>query len=80
MGTGKEYTNDEVAQTLFAVTGQKTIVEKGAFPARSWDTSHWVADISKSKKFLAWKPNFSLEQGLKKTFQWFAAHQHLYAK
>ncbi len=80
IGTGKEYTNDEVVRALFATTGRTTAIEKGAFPARSWDTSHWIADISKSKKFLAWKAKFSLEQGLKRTLQWFAANQHLYAK
>ena len=70
MGTGIEYTNDEVVQTLFKVTGKKVKIEKGAFPKRLWDTSHWVADISKTKKLLNWKPKFTLEDGLKKTYEW----------
>lgn len=71
MGTGIEYTNDQVVQALFKVTGKKVKIEKGAFPKRLWDTSHWVADISKTKKLLNWKPKFSLEKGLTETYLWF---------
>ena len=71
MGTGIEYTNDQVVQALLKVTGKKVKIDKGAFPKRLWDTSHWVADISKTNKLLNWKPKFSLENGLKKTYLWF---------
>lgn len=70
MGTGQEYTNDEVVQTLFKVTGEKVPVKKGAFPKRIWDTPHWVADISKTKTMLNWKPKFTLEKGLQETYNW----------
>ena len=71
MGTGIEYTNDEVAQTLFKITNKKVKIEKGAYPKRLWDTSHWLADISKTKKLLDWKPKFTLEKGLRYTYNWF---------
>lgn len=71
MGTGIEYTNDEVIQTLFRVVNKKVKIEKGAFPKRLWDNPHWVADISKTKKFLNWKPKFTLEEGLGYTYNWF---------
>lgn len=71
MGTGIEYTNDEVVQALFKVTDKKVKIEKGAYPPRLWDTSHWVADISKTKKLLNWKPNNALFEGLKKTYDWY---------
>jgi len=71
MGTGIEYTNDEVVEALFKVTGKKVNIEKGAFPKRLWDTSHWVADISKTKRVLKWKPRFDLEKGLRETYFWF---------
>lgn len=70
MGTGIEYSNDEVVKTLFNVTGKKVKIEKGAFPKKIWDTSHWVADITKTKRLLHWKPEFSLAEGLKKTYEW----------
>ena len=71
MGTGIEKTNDEVVKILFKITGKKTKIEKGAFLRRIWDTSHWVADISKTKKILKWRPKFSLEEGLRETYLWF---------
>jgi nucleoside-diphosphate-sugar epimerase len=75
MGTGIEYTNDEVVQTLFKAIGKQVKIEKGAFPKRLWDTSHWVADISKTKKLLNWKPKFTLEEGLRYTYNWFKDEQ-----
>lgn len=71
MGTGIEYTNSEVVQALFKVVNQKAKIENGSFPRRLWDTSHWIADISKIKKYLNWKPKFTLEEGLKKTYEWY---------
>lgn len=71
MGTGIEYTNDEVVRMLFKVTAKKVKVEKGAFPTRLWDTPHWVADISKTRRLLNWKPQSTLFEGLKKTYDWY---------
>jgi nucleoside-diphosphate-sugar epimerase len=71
MGTGIEYTNDEVVQALFKVANKKIKIEKGAYQKRLWDTPHWVADISKTKKLLNWKPKFTLEQGLRYTYNWY---------
>jgi nucleoside-diphosphate-sugar epimerase len=71
MGTGVEYTNDDVVKTLFKVANKKVKIEKGAYPKRLWDMPHWVADISKTKKLLNWKPKFTLEQGLRYTYRWY---------
>jgi nucleoside-diphosphate-sugar epimerase len=70
MGTGIEYTNGEVVKTLFNLTGKHVKIEKGAYQKRLWDTPHWVADISKTKKLLNWKPKFTLEEGLRYTYNW----------
>lgn len=70
-GTGKEYTNDEIVETLFKVTGKNVNVQKGKYPKRMWDTPHWVADMNQTGKLLNWKPKFSLEKGLLATYNWF---------
>lgn len=80
IGTGKEYTNDEVVGTLFKVTKTKVSIKKGAFPIRIWDSSHWVADITQAKKLLNWKPKYSLVKGLKATYEWFLKNGNLYEK
>ena len=71
IGTGKEYTNDEVVKILFKLTDLKVPVKKGAFPKRIWDSSYWVADISQTQILLNWKPKTSIEEGLGKTYEWF---------
>lgn len=69
-GTGIQYTNDEVVETLFRVTEKRVPIQKGEFPKRIWDTSNWVADMSKTKRLLNWEPKFTLEMGLKRTYLW----------
>jgi nucleoside-diphosphate-sugar epimerase len=78
IGTGNEYTNDEVVQQLFTITKKQTKINKGAYPKRIWDTSHWVADITHAKQVLDWKPRISLDKGLEKTYSWFLEKQHSY--
>lgn len=80
MGAGKEYSNDEVVEALFRITGKKVPIEKGVYPTRMWDTSHWVADVSKIKELLDIKPKYSLEKGLLKTYNWFLKHTTLVDK
>jgi UDP-N-acetylglucosamine/UDP-N-acetylgalactosamine 4-epimerase len=40
-------------------------------PERQGDVKHSLADISKAKKMLGYSPSMSVEEGLKKTFQWY---------
>jgi nucleoside-diphosphate-sugar epimerase len=78
LGSGFEESNDEIVKTLFKITKEKTSIQKGAYPKRSWDTSHWVADISKTKKILKWKPKYSLNKGIQKTYSWFKKNLSFY--
>lgn len=75
IGTGKQYTNDEVVKKLFKVAGKKVKINKGTFPLRIWDSPYWVADISKAKKLMNWAPTHSLERGISKTYNWFTQTQ-----
>ncbi len=70
VGTGKQYTNNKVIQVLFKIMNKRVPIKKGKYPNRSWDTSYWVANISKAAS-LGWAPTFSLEAGLKKTVEWY---------
>jgi UDP-N-acetylglucosamine/UDP-N-acetylgalactosamine 4-epimerase len=40
-------------------------------PERRGDVKHSLADISKAKKYLNYKPDVSVEEGLGKTFNWY---------
>ncbi len=78
IGTGREYTNDEIVQRLFTITHDKTKIEKGAYPKRAWDTPHWRADLAHTKKVLGWKPKHTLDQGLLETYSWMQRNLQLY--
>jgi nucleoside-diphosphate-sugar epimerase len=80
IGTGSEYTSEEVVQTLFSVTHDKTTIKKGTYAKRQWDTAHWKADTTHTETTLQWKPAISLDKGLKSTYSWFAKHTHYYTE
>ena len=45
-------------------------------PEREGDVKHSLADISMAKKMLKYKPEISVKDGLKKTFEWYKqAHE-----
>lgn len=78
IGTGYEYTNDEVVKKLFRATKKKTIIKKGSYAKRLWDTKHWVANITHTRKVLGWKPKYSLDTGLLKTYSWLQNNLQFY--
>lgn len=78
VGSGEQWTNHQVIQTLFAVTKQSVPIEVGAFPKRYWDTIYWKADRTKAGAVLGWNPQVSLATGLQATYAWFVGHKGLY--
>lgn len=78
IGTGKQFTNQEVVKVLFKITGKRVPLLKGEYQNRIWDTPFWVADRSKAKRF-HWSPRYSLEIGLRKTLSWYKKNKTLYA-
>jgi len=38
---------------------------------RPGEVKRLVADISKAKELLGWKPNYTIEEGLKKFIDWY---------
>ncbi len=78
IGAGNEHTNDEIVSKLFKVTNEKTVIKKGEYPKRTWDTSHWLADISHAKKALGWEPTHTIDKGLKSTYSWFKKNIEFY--
>ena len=47
---------------------------------RSYDKTDvvWQADISKAKKLLGWKPEFTQKEAIIKTIKWFNENKNLY--
>ncbi len=68
---GEQHSVDEVVNLIIKLTGNKVIPQWGNLSNPRTEPSMWVADISKAKKTLNWQPRYSLEEGLKKTVNWF---------
>jgi UDP-glucose 4-epimerase len=72
LGTGKRYKIRDVAEKIFEIMGwrPKRIV---------YDTSKPIGvlsralDISRAKRLLGWEPKVSLEEGLRRTIEWYVS-------
>ena len=71
VGTGTQATIREVTESAIKVAGVSTRLRWCGMKNRKWDTTCWVADISKTKKLLKWKARVDLDQGLRYTWKWF---------
>ena len=74
IGDFEELNMRELAEKLFEVTGwhPKSLDIKNG-PKGS--VKRRLADVSKLQKLTGWKPEVSLEDGLKRTFDWYMAHR-----
>lgn len=78
LGTGKQSTIREAVKTAMTVTGRKTQLNWQNMEAKTWDATHWVADMKKTKKLLGWQPRYSLTAGIEDMWRWFQMHTDLY--
>ncbi|MFH1077811.1 MAG: NAD-dependent epimerase/dehydratase family protein [Patescibacteria group bacterium] len=73
IGNTDEITMQGLADKLFAVTGWKpSRIDVKESPAGS--VKRRLADISKIESMIGWRPEIPLEEGLKRTFDWYALH------
>lgn len=70
LGTGKETPIKKIAKLILEITTSRSkIVFK---PMRSFDhIKKRRMDISKAQKIIGYNPQFDIERGLEKTYQWF---------
>ncbi len=73
IGTGVETDVLTLAETLRAVSGRAADIEFA--PARPGEQLRSAVSIGKVQKLLGWKPERSLEAGLKETFEFFSAQR-----
>jgi len=79
IGSGVEYTVGEVVERAMNVAGRSVPLRWGnEEKRRAYDTTRWVADISKAKSILGWVPTRTLDEGLRTTFDWYNQHMDLY--
>lgn len=66
---GHQISIKELAETIISVTNSKSEIEM--VDARKGDIQDSYADVNLAKKYLGYKPKFSMEEGLKKTIAWY---------
>ncbi len=71
VGTGVATDVLRLATVLNGVAGSTVPVEHA--PERPGEQRTSYLDVSKAAALLGWRPELTLEQGLEKTFEWFAA-------
>ncbi len=71
IGTGVQSTLRDVVEAVLKATGVRVAVNWGRMPPRTWDAATWVADCAAARRVLTWVPKTRLEEGVRKTVEWF---------
>jgi UDP-glucose 4-epimerase len=65
LGRGEEYSVIEVVEAFERQLGEAIAIEVEASRVRKVERMHLLADVSKLKSFINWKPQMSLDEGIK---------------
>ncbi len=72
IATGKQTSINDIVKTINMIL--ETDISPIYAPERPGDIRHSVADISKAKRELGYKPEYGLKKGLEKTIEWHRSH------
>jgi UDP-glucose 4-epimerase len=73
IGTSVETDVVELARRLRAVAGTSSAVEHA--PARAGEQRRSAVNTAKAARVLGWRPEVSLDDGLRQTYEWFVARR-----
>ncbi len=71
VGTGERFTLNETLRLLGKISGKNAQAKYD--PPRTGDILHSQADISLARKILGYQPSVAFAEGLKRTWEWYAA-------
>ena len=72
IGTGREISIGDLAKKVIELAGRRVKIQtdrKRLRPGKS-EVYRLLADTSKARRILKWQPEFTLEEGLKRTMSW----------
>jgi UDP-glucose 4-epimerase len=75
IGTGQETSVSELLRQLWRLCGEHGDAPVENEPALSVDVQRRVPDVSKIASHLGWRSRISLEEGLRRTVDWFLSEQ-----
>lgn len=67
IGSGRATSIKELAEKIIEISGKDITPEYIEIPIRQYSRT---ADISKAKEVLSWEPRISLDEGLRRTYEW----------
>ncbi len=70
VGTGKETSVKEITQLLAQAAGKKPKITYAS--PQPGDIQRSCLNAEKIKKLLLWEPKYTIEEGIRKTYQWFS--------
>jgi UDP-glucose 4-epimerase len=71
VGTGSRFTLNETLRLLGKISGKNATPKYE--PARTGDIRDSQADISAARKLLGYEPSVNFEEGLRRTYEWYAS-------
>jgi UDP-glucose 4-epimerase len=71
IGTGKEISVIDLASMIIELCGKKKEIKPVHVEPRIGEVKKLIANASKAKKILGWKPEYDFKEGLKKFIQWY---------
>lgn len=71
IATGRTVSLKEFARMAAVISGKKMNVRWGTLPYRAHEVFDLKIDVAAPERILAWRAGTSLEQGLKKTIEWY---------
>lgn len=74
VGTGTEYSVEELVETLAQVSGLPIVIETDPERVRKSDRMHLLCDYSRIHQEIGWKPEYDLLQGLTSLWAWSQVH------
>jgi nucleoside-diphosphate-sugar epimerase len=71
IAAGEEVSIRDLVMKIAELTGSSAKLEIGSLPYRPTEIWRMYADSTRARTILGWKPEVSLEEGLKRTIEWF---------
>ncbi|MEM3101623.1 MAG: GDP-mannose 4,6-dehydratase [Candidatus Nitrosotenuis sp.] len=75
IASGKDIPLKEVAEKVVSAFGDSIRIKVGALPYRENERWRVKADINKAKDLLGWEPKIDLNEGIKRTVEWYLNHK-----
>ena len=70
VGSGNEISISDLAFKISKIAKKKIRIKYDKSRERPYDVNRLICNNKKALKLLGWKPKISMDQGLKKLFQW----------